>query len=67
MVAPSKPGAPSAYHTHNVELDVCYTAETHNFPTGVAPFPGAETGIGGRLRDQHSTGCGSMAGFGTAG
>lgn len=27
------------------------TAETHNFPTGVAPFSGAETGTGGRLRD----------------
>jgi phosphoribosylformylglycinamidine synthase len=30
---------------------ITFTAETHNFPTGIAPFPGAATGIGGRLRD----------------
>ena len=30
---------------------VVFTAETHNFPTGVAPFPGATTGTGGRIRD----------------
>lgn len=35
------------------------TAETHNFPTGVAPSPGAETGTGGRLRDVQATGRGA--------
>ena len=35
------------------------TAETHNFPCGVAPFPGAETGTGGRLRDVMATGKGA--------
>lgn len=35
------------------------TAETHNFPCGVAPFPGAETGTGGRLRDVTATGQGA--------
>lgn len=35
------------------------TAETHNFPSGVAPFPGAETGTGGRLRDVMATGRGA--------
>ena len=35
------------------------TAETHNFPCGVAPFPGAETGTGGRLRDVMATGRGA--------
>ena len=35
------------------------TAETHNFPSGVAPFPGAETGTGGRLRDVMATGQGA--------
>ena len=41
------------------------TAETHNFPCGVAPFPGAETGTGGRLRDVQATGRGahSVAGI----
>ena len=40
------------------------TAETHNFPTGVAPFPGAETGTGGRLRDVQATGVGALVGAG---
>ena len=35
------------------------TAETHNFPTGIAPFPGAATGSGGRQRDQHAIGRGA--------
>eukprot|EP00301_Raphidiophrys_heterophryoidea_P026145 c8954_g1_i1.p1 GENE.c8954_g1_i1~~c8954_g1_i1.p1 ORF type:complete len:1396 (-),score=448.96 c8954_g1_i1:51-4238(-) len=43
------------------------TAETHNFPTGVAPFPGAETGTGGRLRDGGALGRGSLVLAGTAG
>ena len=37
------------------------TAETHNFPSAVAPFPGAETGTGGRLRDVMATGRGAYA------
>uniref|UniRef100_A0A1I8FEL2 AIRS_C domain-containing protein n=1 Tax=Macrostomum lignano TaxID=282301 RepID=A0A1I8FEL2_9PLAT len=32
---------------------VILTAETHNFPTAVAPFEGAATGAGGRIRDVH--------------
>ena len=35
-----------------------HTAETHNFPTGICPFPGAATGTGGRIRDQISIGRG---------
>ena len=42
------------------------TAETHNFPTGVAPFSGAETGTGGRLRDVTATGRGAYAVAGIA-
>ena len=42
------------------------TAETHNFPSGVAPFPGAETGTGGRLRDVMATGRGAYAVAGVA-
>ena len=30
---------------------ILLSAETHTFPLGVAPFPGAETGMGGRIRD----------------
>jgi len=64
---PSVPGEPCAM----VARDVCYhpllTAETHNFPTGVAPFPGAETGTGGRIRDVQGTGRGGFVIAGTAG
>ena len=28
---------------------ILLSAETHNFPSGVAPFPGVETGTGGRI------------------
>ena len=34
--------------------------KTHNFPTAIAPFEGAATGIGGRIRDSQSTGKGSL-------
>lgn len=33
-----------------------FTAETHNFPTGICPFPGAATGTGGRIRDIQACG-----------
>jgi len=48
------------YHT-------TFTAETHNFPTGIAPFPGAATGVGGRIRDTHAIGRGGLVVAGTAG
>ena len=38
---------------------VC-TAETHNFPTAISPFPGSATGIGGRIRDVQATGRGAQ-------
>jgi len=64
---PAQPGTPSAMQP----VEVCYhpllTAETHNFPTGVAPFPGAETGTGGRIRDVQGTGRGGFVMAGTAG
>ena len=49
-------------------LDIVLTAETHNFPTLICPFEGANTGVGGRIRDNHATGKGaylisSLAGY----
>jgi phosphoribosylformylglycinamidine synthase len=44
-----------------------FTAETHNFPTGIAPYPGAETGTGGRIRDIQATGRGGLTIAGTTG
>lgn len=49
------------------ELGILFTAETHNFPCAVAPYPGAETGTGGRIRDTHATGKGSFVVASTAG
>ena len=64
---PAKAGEPSAMVKKEVDLDLLLTAETHNFPSGVAPYPGAETGTGGRIRDTHATGSGSTLVAGTAG
>jgi len=63
---PEKPGHPGPLVEADLEYDVLFTAETHNFPSGVAPFPGAETGTGGRIRDTHATGKGSLVVAGTA-
>ena len=62
---PVAAGGPTELDTREVDLDLLLTAETHNFPSGVAPYPGAETGTGGRIRDTHATGIGStlVAGF----
>ncbi len=66
-IMPSLPGEPSAFVEKEVFYNVLLTAETHNFPTGVAPFPGAETGTGGRIRDVQGTGKGGFVVAGTAG
>jgi phosphoribosylformylglycinamidine synthase len=63
---PADIGNPSVLEERDAEYDVLFTAETHNFPSGVAPFPGAETGTGGRIRDTHATGRGSLVVAGTA-
>jgi len=65
-IMPENPLAPSAYKKTGVKYDVLFTAETHNFPSGVAPFPGAETGTGGRIRDVQATGRGGLVIAGTA-
>lgn len=37
---PVVPGAPSALAPQERDWDVLLTAETHNFPCAVAPYPG---------------------------
>ena len=66
-IIPEQPGEPSKFNATSVTYHVIFTAETHNFPTGVAPFPGAETGTGGRIRDIQGTGKGGFVVAGTAG
>ncbi len=65
-IVPGQPGHPCAVVPVTADYDVIFTAETHNFPSGVAPFPGAETGTGGRIRDVHATGRGALVVAGTA-
>ena len=60
-------GEPCALVDTDITVDLIYTAETHNMPTGVCPFAGAETGTGGRLRDVQATGVGASYIAGTIG
>ena len=66
-LVPKEPGSPSPFVPIQANYHLLLTAETHNFPTGVAPFPGAETGTGGRIRDVQGTGRGGFVIAGTAG
>ncbi|GAB2235640.1 hypothetical protein Droror1_Dr00026071 [Drosera rotundifolia] len=67
QLRPVSPGSTCPLHNESRELDILFTAETHNFPCAVAPYPGAETGVGGRIRDTHATGRGSFVVASTAG
>jgi phosphoribosylformylglycinamidine synthase len=64
-IVPAMPGNPSGFRRSRLFYNLIFTAETHNFPSGVAPFPGAETGTGGRIRDVQATGRGSLVVAGT--
>jgi phosphoribosylformylglycinamidine synthase len=65
-IVPESPGGPSRFIDKSLDYHIIFTAETHNFPSGVAPFPGAETGTGGRIRDVQATGRGGLVVAGTA-
>ncbi|CAO2816801.1 unnamed protein product [Amaranthus hypochondriacus] len=67
QLRPLLPGLTCPLDVRKRDLDILFTAETHNFPCAVAPFPGAETGAGGRIRDTHATGRGSFVVAATAG
>uniref|UniRef100_A0A8C1V981 Phosphoribosylformylglycinamidine synthase n=1 Tax=Cyprinus carpio TaxID=7962 RepID=A0A8C1V981_CYPCA len=64
---PTNPAQASPYKSRHASRQIIFTAETHNFPTGVAPFSGATTGTGGRIRDVQSAGKGGHVIAGTAG
>ncbi len=44
--------------TFNDEFDACFKVETHNRPSALEPYGGANTGIGGVIRDCLGTGLG---------
>ncbi len=45
--------------TFNDEYDVCMKVETHNHPSALEPYGGANTGLGGVIRDPLGTGLGA--------
>ncbi|SIN88449.1 phosphoribosylformylglycinamidine synthase subunit II [Singulisphaera sp. GP187] len=40
-------------------FDVCFKVETHNHPSAIDPYGGANTGLGGVIRDPMGTGLGA--------
>ncbi len=62
----SSPRIPSKC-VHQFMSPILLSAEMHTFPLGVAPFPGAETGMGGRIRDVQATGRGANVTASTVG
>ncbi|KAG0714982.1 Phosphoribosylformylglycinamidine synthase [Chionoecetes opilio] len=67
VLVPSDPCSASEVKVEQHLRHLIFTAETHNFPTGVAPFSGATTGTGGRIRDVQAAGRGGHVVAGTAG
>ncbi|HEY4503762.1 MAG TPA: phosphoribosylformylglycinamidine synthase [Candidatus Paceibacterota bacterium] len=67
LILPVTPGKPSEMRVLDKVVHITCTAETHNHPTFVAPFPGAQTGAGGRIRDNTAVGRGGIVGIGVAG
>ncbi|MFG0296447.1 MAG: phosphoribosylformylglycinamidine synthase subunit PurS, partial [Maioricimonas sp. JB045] len=45
--------------TFDDENDVCFKVETHNHPSALEPYGGANTGLGGVIRDPLGTGLGA--------
>ncbi|HVJ69676.1 MAG TPA: phosphoribosylformylglycinamidine synthase subunit PurL [Caulifigura sp.] len=41
------------------EFDICMKVETHNHPSAIEPYGGANTGLGGVIRDPMGTGMGA--------
>ncbi len=55
-------------YTYSAEdIHVLMKVETHNHPTGIAPYPGAATGSGGEIRDEGAVGRGSKPKAGLTG
>ncbi len=46
--------------TFDEQYNVCFKVETHNHPSALEPYGGANTGIGGVIRDPLGTGLGAM-------
>ena len=67
LALPIYSGKPSGFEVVKKMVHITCTAETHNHPTFISPFPGAATGVGGRIRDNSAVGRGGVSGIGAAG
>jgi len=61
------PDGDGVYRNVTEPVDILMKVETHNHPTGIAPFPGAATGSGGEIRDEGATGRGAKPKAGLSG
>jgi phosphoribosylformylglycinamidine synthase len=66
VLAPSRAGDASPLAEIPRIYHLTLTAETHNHPSGVAPYPGGATGTGGRIRDNQVVGRGGLVQVGGA-
>ena len=57
----------SSYTACEEDVHILMKVETHNHPTGIAPYPGAATGSGGEIRDEGATGRGAIPKAGLTG
>jgi len=57
----------SIYGMTEEDVHILMKVETHNHPTGIAPYPGAATGSGGEIRDEGATGLGAIPKAGLVG
>ncbi len=60
-------GSTYQYEKAECVMHTLMKVETHNHPTGIAPFPGAATGAGGEIRDEGATGIGGRPKAGLTG
>ena len=67
VLVPIHPGQPSEFHIVWRLRHHTATGETHCHPTLICAVPGADTGAGGRERDNNGGGRGSVTGIGIAG
>ena len=59
VLVAAHPGEPGPFVVRELTLHALFSAESHNYPGHVAPYPGAATEIGGEIRDEIGAGQGS--------
>ena len=66
-LVPTNPGQVTGFTEKTIIYCLTFSAETHNFPTGISAYPGEETAIGGWIRDMLCAGMGSLVLFALSG